>query len=98
MNDTLLDVWILTGAAIAANLFCLGYGVTAAWYRTDTGRSAWAMTFSVALLLDVALLAYWFHWVLPPWVGHVIYAVIFAACWMKFGTWLHRQILNRPRR
>jgi hypothetical protein len=98
MSDVHIDLIILTGAAVAANLFCILYWITAPWYRSEVGRAAWSMTFSVALLLDTALVAYWFHWTVPAWVAHVIYVVIFVACWLKFGAWLHEQVLKRRRR
>ena len=95
MSDTHIDVVILTIAAVAANLFCILYWITAPWYRSEAGRAAWSMTFSVALLLDVALLAFWFHWTVAPWIAHVIYLVILVACWLKFGALVHEQIRQR---
>lgn len=98
MSNTHIDVLILSVAAVAANLFCILYWVTAPWYRSEAGRAAWSMTFSVALLLDVALAAYWRGWTVAPWVSHLIYLVILVACWLKFGALIHEQVRNRNRR
>lgn len=97
MSNETIDVFILTAAAVAANVFCILYWITAAWYRSEAGRAAWSMVFSVALLLDVALLAYWFHWTVPPWAAHVIYLVICLACWLKLAALVHVQIRRRRR-
>jgi len=98
MTDLTFDVAVLSGAAVAANLFCLLYFALAPWYRSVEGRASWSMTFSVALLLDVALVAYWLHWTVPPWLAHVIYFVIFIACWLKLGALVQRQFIEYRRR
>lgn len=93
-----LDVWILTGAAIPATLYPIVYWVLAPWYRSDWGRAAWSIMLAIAALLDVALVAYWFHWTVPEWLARVIYVLIFCACWMKFGALINHQLIAYARR
>jgi len=95
VSDLAIDAIILTGAAIPATLFVILYWVFAPWYRSEAGRASWSTMFALAALLDVSLAAYWFHWTIGELVARIIYVLIFAACWMKFGALLHEQVLGR---
>ena len=97
MSDLQIDSLILTGAAVATNIFILGYAILAPFYRSETGRASWVMTLAVALLLDVSLVAYWTGWVVPEWVARSIYVLIFCGGWMKLGALFHEQFVKRRR-
>ena len=95
MSDLAIDATILGAAAILANLFVILYLITAPFYRSDAGRASWMMTLSVALLLDVSLVSYWFDWTVPEWLARTIYVLILCACALKFWALVHEQFRAR---
>ena len=92
MSDLQIDSVILTGAAVAASLFPVLYWVIAPWYRSEYGRASWTMMLAIAVLLDVALVAYWFGWTVPEWLARCIYVLILVGCWMKLGALVDQQL------
>lgn len=98
MSDLAIDATILTIAAVAANLFVLGYFALAPWYRSAAGRASWISMLALALLLDLSLVAYWIDWTVPEWLARIIYVAIALGAWLKFAALLHEQIFTKTRK
>lgn len=98
MSDLAIDATILTGAAIAANLFVLVYAALAPWYRSAAGRASWVSMLALALLLDLSLVAYWIDWTVPEWIARTVYIVITLGAWLKFVALLHEQVFTSTRK
>jgi hypothetical protein len=81
-------------AAPAQTLFVLLYGLRAPWYRSPTGRAIFTKALSLALILDLSVLAYYVQ-TLPTWVGPVVMGITAAGVYMQLGALLHEWRLGR---
>ena len=88
-------VFLITAAAIPATFGLLIYAFTAPWYRTAFGRAYVIDGLSVAVLLDLALVIHWTHWVPPEWLVLWLYGLIAVGQWMQAGAVVHYQIQKR---
>lgn len=83
-----VSVWLITGTAIAATLFALGYMLTSPWWTTGIGRAMLISTTALALLVDVSLLFYWRGGDVPDSIALTVYAWIFLGAWWKLGAFV----------
>lgn len=74
---------LLTITGVAATLFPVIYTLIAPWWKSMIGRALVLSDISLALLVDIALLAYWFHWVISTHVTTAILVLIAAAAVMR---------------
>jgi hypothetical protein len=88
-------VFLVTAAAIAANLFVLLYASLAKWWRSVFGRALMTGEVALAALLDLVLYVHWSHTILPRWIPLTLYALIAAGCWMRLGAVFHEQVWKR---
>ena len=96
MSTLAIDATILTVGGIASTLFVVVYWLAAPWYRSEYGRASWTMMLALALLIDVSLVAYWFHWTIPEWLARVIYILISLGALLKLWALIDEQ-LRKPR-
>lgn len=89
-HDRFLDVsvWLVTGMAIPATLFTLGYMFTSPWWTTGIGRAMLISTTALAMLVDSALLAYWGGGKVSEQISLTVYAWIFLGAWWKLGAFV----------
>lgn len=92
------QIGILTFAAVAATAFPILYTLVAPWWKSVVGRSLFVSEVSLALLLDLALGAYWLHLTVPAPVATSLYTLIAVGCWMRLGALIDEQIRKRRRR
>ena len=88
-------VFLITAAAIAANLFVVLYAIFAPWYRSVFGRALMTGEVALAVLLDLVLWAHWSHHLIPKPVALTVYALIAVGCWMRLGAVIHEQLFKR---
>ena len=88
---------LLTLAAVAATAFPILYTAVAPWWRSVVGRSLVVSEASLAALLDVALIAYWWHFRVPTPVATSLYTLIAVGAWMRLGALIHAQVGKRRR-
>lgn len=95
MSELNWEVTLITAAAAAATLFVFAYGLAAPWWRSVVGRALWISDLSLALLLDLALAAYWGHFTVPAWGRLGIYTLVAVGAWLRLGAVAHNQLLKR---
>lgn len=95
MTELGWEILFVSIAGAASTLFVLAYGMFARWWRTPIGRALMASDLSLAVLLDLALAAYWLHFEVPAWGRLAIDASIAAAALMRLGAVVTDQILKR---
>ena len=95
MKELDWEVVLLSAAGLPATLFVFAYGFAAPWWRSVIGRALWVSDLSLALLLDLALVAYWLHFELPAWARLSIYALVAVGAWLRLGAVANNQILKR---
>lgn len=88
----------ITGAA--ATLFPFLYSALTGGrcWRSQIGRALIFSDVSLALLVDLALLAYWFHWTLSPHVSTGITALIAVSALLRCWAVIDGQILRGRRK
>ncbi len=82
---------------IGATLFCLVYGVGAAWYRTLEGRNVLGMMAALAFLFDEATVyAYFVTNPIPPaWlidITDIVAAAIVYLIWRRLWLMIKAQV------
>lgn len=96
MSNQDWQVVILTIAGVAATLFPIAYATVAApWYRSQFGRSLMISETSLAVLIDMSLAAYWFHFVVPPPLVTGIFTLIALGSCLRLAALLHEQWSDR---
>lgn len=99
MNDLQWQQIFLTIAGAAATLFPVIYTVftRGKCWRSQIGRALNVSDISLALLVDLALLAYWFHWTVPIHVSTAITALIAVAALLRCWAVIDIQVIKRLR-
>jgi hypothetical protein len=91
-----IALWLIRFGAPAQTLFVVVYGLWSPWWRTQTGRAIFTKGLSVALLLDLSLLAA----AVGPYTGHQIVALavislVALGAWMQLIALLHEKFRAR---
>lgn len=81
-------------AAPGQTLFVLLYGLRAPWYRSATGRAIFTKALSLALILDLWVVANYFQ-PLPTWIGPVVMGLTTIGVYLQLGALLHEWRLGR---
>lgn len=76
------ELWVeLTAPAVT--LFTLGYLLTVRWWTFWIGRALLVSSLAFSLLIDVSVVTYWFGWVPPTWLVHVVLGLVCAGAYLK---------------
>lgn len=93
MSNQDWQVVILTVAGLAATMFPVAYAFLAKpWYRSQFGRSLMISETSLAVLIDMSLLAYWFHFVVPPPLVTGIFTLVALGSCLRLAALLSEQL------
>lgn len=89
----------LTITGVAATLFPVLYTVLTGGrcWRSQIGRALIFSDVSLALLVDLALLAYWYDWTLSPHVSTGITALIAVSALLRCWAVIDGQVVRRKR-
>lgn len=91
--QTMID-WLVIAGAVPATLFVLLYPILSPqFYRSWIGRALFTSSFGLAALLDLSLLAKWFHLILPREVVAMIVLLIAVGAWLKLAALLREKWL-----
>lgn len=91
--ERLVD-YLVIAAAIPATLFLILYPILSPqFYRTWIGRALFTSAGGLAALLDISLLAKWFHLIIPREVLVGILVLIAAGAWLKLAALLREKWL-----
>ena len=96
MSNQSWQVAILTVAGVAATIFPVAYWVIAEpWYKSQFGRSLMVSETSLAVLIDLSLVAYWFDLIIPPPIVTGVFTLIALGSCMRLNALLYEQWHNR---
>lgn len=101
MSEFDWQVTFLTITGVAATLFPVIYTVFAPWWRSQVGRALVVSDVSLAALVDLSLLGYWFGWHFSNHVSTAVVALIAVAallrCWAVIDVQIIQHYLERRR-
>lgn len=83
MTEPAFQKLCLEVTGVAATAFPFIYTLAGPWWRSQIGRALVVSDISLALLVDVALLADWFDWIIPTHVVSGIVALIAVAALLR---------------
>lgn len=87
--QTLVDLLVIV-AAIPATLFVILYPfLSPQFWRSWIGRALFTSSIGLAALLDLSLMAKWFHTILAREVVAAILVLIAAGAWLKVAALLN---------
>ena len=99
MSEFDWQMTFLTITGAAASLFPIIYTVFAPWWRSQVGRALVVSDISLAALVDLSLLGYWFGWHFSEHVSTAVVALIAIAallrCWAVIDVQVIKQRAHR---
>jgi hypothetical protein len=78
-----IALWLVIIAAVPQTAFVALYGFASPWWRSQTGRAIFTKAFSMALLLDMSLVNYWWG-PIDADASNAIIALVTVGCWLQF--------------
>jgi hypothetical protein len=78
-----IALWLVIIAAVPQTLFVALYGFASPWWRSQTGRAIFTKAFSMALLLDLSLVNYWWGPINVD-ASNAVIALVAVGCWLQF--------------
>ena len=89
------QICTLVVAAAASTLFVFAYGLFARWWRTQVGRALMLSEISLAILLDLSLVAHWTGYRVPDGVAEGIFIGIAVTSLMRLYAFGYVQVRSR---
>lgn len=97
MSELDVQMVLLSITGVAATAFPFLYTWISPWWKTAWGRALVVSDVSLALLVDLALLSYWFDWSLSQHLITAVYALIALAAVLRVVALLStRRVRNTP--